>query len=392
VFEAEFPQLRSMTYLDWAAVGVPPLRSIGAVRAYLDMLERDPASAAAGAAQAAAKQEARAALAPILGCSPDRIVFTGTSTTSAVQVAVDAVSPSKGDNVVIADMDFPLFYVEAKRLSSRGVEVRVAQNADGDYEIDQFYELIDRRTRAVMVSSVMWVNGLRLDVAELAKVAHEAGAYVIVDAIQQAGALRVEADRLGLDFVAVGSQKWLMAPYGVGALCVGRRAVEELSPPRPGYLSLAVKDWDAFWADPSKSPAGWTQVEEGALKFEYGGTFPPLSLKGLAASASLINELGVERAEEAVLRLRKALVEELEDLRLEVLSPPEARKASGIVLFRVPGGLRENYMAAVRLRSRGVMVSARGAAGVWGIRASVHFPNGEEDVEALGEALRGLRA
>ncbi|MFP3287691.1 MAG: hypothetical protein RXP86_10570 [Acidilobus sp.] len=61
-----------------------------------------------------------------------------------------------------------------------------------------------------------------------------------------------------------------------------------------------------------------------------------------------------------VLRLRKALVEELEDLRLEVLLPPEARKASGIVLFRVPRGLRENFTAAVRLRSRGVMVSARG--------------------------------
>ncbi|WP_158543056.1 hypothetical protein [Acidilobus sp. 7A] len=45
----------------------------------------------------------------------------------------------------------------------------------------------------------------------------------------------------------------------------------------------------------------------------------------------------VERAEEVVLRLRKALVEELEDLRLEVLSPPEARKASGTVLFKVPG-------------------------------------------------------
>jgi hypothetical protein len=57
------------------------------------------------------------------------------------------------------------------------------------------------------------------------------------------------------------------------------------------------------------------------------------------------------------------------------------------VLFRVPGGLRENFTAAMRLRSRGMMVSARGAAGVWGIRASVHFPNWE-DVEALGEALR----
>ncbi|MFP3288057.1 MAG: hypothetical protein RXP86_12410 [Acidilobus sp.] len=85
------------------------------------------------------------------------------------------------------------------------------------------------------------------------------------------------------------------------------------------------------------------------------------------------------------------LVEELEDLRLEVLSPLEARKASGIVLFRVPGGLRENFMVTMRLRSRGVMVSARG--GRWGlrIRASVHFLNGEEDFETLGEVLRGLR-
>ncbi|MFP3287447.1 MAG: hypothetical protein RXP86_09340 [Acidilobus sp.] len=47
------------------------------------------------------------------------------------------------------------------------------------------------------------------------------------------------------------------------------------------------------------------------------------------------------------------LVEELEDLHLEVLSPPEARKASGIVLFRVPGGLRENYAVATRLKPRG---------------------------------------
>ena len=57
-----------------------------------------------------------------------------------------------------------------------------------------------------------------------------------------------------------------------------QKAVEELSLPRPGYLSLAAKDWEAYWADPSKTPAGWTQVEEEALKFEYGGTFPPLSL------------------------------------------------------------------------------------------------------------------
>jgi len=49
---------------------------------------------------------------------------------------------------------------------------------------------------------------------------------------------------------------------------------------------------------------------------------------------------GVERSQ--------GLVEELKDLRLETLSPPEARKASGTVLFRVPGGLRDNFMVMMR--------------------------------------------
>jgi hypothetical protein len=48
------------------------------------------------------------------------------------------------------------------------------------------------------------------------------------------------------------------------------------------------------------------------------------------------------------LNVSQGLVEELKDLRLETLSPPEARKASGTVLFRVPGGLRDNFMVMMR--------------------------------------------
>ncbi|MGC9072263.1 MAG: aminotransferase class V-fold PLP-dependent enzyme [Acidilobus sp.] len=388
MIESEFPSLRGRSYLDWAAVGVPPLRSIGAIRSLLDAYEASPELVASMSSQDEAKSAARLQLGPLLGCSPGHLVFTGTSTTSAVQAAVDSIPMSKGENVVVLDIDFPLAHAEAYRLRAKGVEVRVVRNRDGDYDIDQFYEVIDRRTRAVIVSSVIWVNGLRLDVEELAKVVHEAESYLLVDAIQQAGALRPRGLEKA-DFVAFGTQKWLLAPFGLGGMCVSDRAVEELKPPRPGYSGAPVKDWDSYWLDPAKGPFYVEPYRNDApLKFEYGGSMSPIPLRAAAASASLINEVGIENVETKIMRLRKALIEELEDMNVDLISPPESSKASGIILFRVGEKPRDCMDAARRLRARNVIVSARGAAGVWGIRASVHFPNEEENVIALTEAIK----
>lgn len=388
MYEAEFPSLTKRVYLDWAAVGVPPLRAIGAVRSLLDSYEAAPEAVMSGANVWQAKAVARDQLAPLLGCSPDHVVFTGTSTTSAVQVAVDSIPMTRGDNVVVLDMDFPLTHAEAYRLRARGVEVRVVQNRDGDYDVEDFYDVIDSRTRAVIVSSVIWVNGVRLDISELAKVTHEAESYLIVDAIQSVGALS-PSHLKGADFVAFGTQKWLLAPFGLGGLCVSDRAVQELEPPRPGYSTTPVTDWDAYWLDPAKAPFYVEPYRrDSALKFEYGGSFSPIPFVGAASAASLINEVGIENVEARIMRLRRALVEELEDARFEVLSPPETSKASGIVLVRAGEKPRDAQQVAARLRSRSILVSARGAAGVWGLRVSLHFPNDEDDVVALADALK----
>ncbi len=388
MYEAEFPSLARRVYLDWAAVGVPPLRAVGAVRSLLDSYEVSPEAVMSGSYIWQAKSAVREQLAPLLGCRPDHVVFTGSSTTSAVQAAVDSIPMSRGDNVVVLDMDFPLSHAEAYRLRARGVEVRVVKNRDGDYEIDDFYDVIDSRTRTVIVSSVIWVNGVRLDVGELAKVTREAGSYLIVDAIQSAGAL-TPYDLQGADFVAFGTQKWLLSPFGLGGMCVSDRAVQELEPPRPGYSTAPVTDWDAYWLDPAKVPFYVEPYRrDSPLKFEYGGSMSPVPLIGASSAASLINEVGIENVESRILRLRKALVEELDGAGFEVLSPPERPKASGIVLVRVGERPKDAQHVAERLRTRGVMVSARGAAGIWGVRASLHFPNDEDDVIAMVEALK----
>ncbi len=388
----EFPGLAGRTYLDWAAVGIPPLRAVNVLRLFVDSLSSDTPSAMGSDVQAKARAELRRAMGLILGCPPDRVSITGTSTTSAVQTAIDAIAPQKGESVVILDMDFPLVYQEAARLKMKGVDVRVVRNTDGDYSVDQLYDVVDRRTRALIVSSVQWVSGSRLDVREMAKVVHEVGGYIVVDAIQHAGALRVDADANGLDFVAVGTQKWLLAPFGVGVLCASRRAVEELQPPRPGYMNMPVSDWQSFWASPSKAPFSVPPFEPpSGTKFDYGGFFPAGPLLAAAASASLILEVGLEQVEASVLRLRRILWEELEDARAEVLSPPEQSKASGILLFRINDNISREMVLVERLRSKGIYVSLRGAAGVWGLRASTHFINNEEDLEALTEEVRRAR-
>ena len=75
-----------------------------------------------------------------------------------------------------------------------------------------------RRTRAVVVSSTQWSNGYRIDLPALADACQRAGAWLVVDAIQQAGAVPVATD--GVDFLIAGGHKWLNAPMGTGFMAL----------------------------------------------------------------------------------------------------------------------------------------------------------------------------
>ena len=85
----------------------------------------------------------------------------------------------------------------------------------------------------VMVSVVSWVGyagGWRIDPAELAQVAHDHGALLLLDAIQGLGVFSIDVHATGVDFLAADGHKWMLGPEGAGLLYVRSEHLDRLRP------------------------------------------------------------------------------------------------------------------------------------------------------------------
>src|SRR5439155_858500 len=174
--------------------------------------------------------QAREEGARLLNVTPAEIAFID-DTTMGLNIALAAIPFTPGDNIVLCDLEYPQVALSATHVQQYlGVEVRVVHHRQGLVTIDDYAELIDQRTRLLLVSSVQWINGLRLDLAAFSQLAEQHGCFLVVDAIQQLGALPLDLSGLRVDFLAAGAQKWLNAPFGVGLLYVRQGVQDKVQP------------------------------------------------------------------------------------------------------------------------------------------------------------------
>jgi len=356
-------------YFNWAAVGLPPRELVESIAGSLpDIIYGDVAEIIDGA---------RKKVADFLTTKPDNIAFVGSSTSEGVRTALNAIGLSKGDVLLTTDLEFPLVNAEAL---SRSLKLRVVENFEGAFDEDSFDFA---GVKAALISSVNWITGYKLDLCRLYEAARELEAFLVVDAVQHAGALKLDFECL--DFAAFSGYKWLLAPYGIGVLYVGERALEELEPPHLGYMHFSPSG--DFWGDPDKRPNSTWSIKRGAIRYEPGGSAPWLAIYALGKTADFLNKAGLERIEKRILELRRILHEEVK--KPKTYSPDDVRRWSGI--FSVDfGGVKRNIEIARELKKAGFVVSARGAAGISVVRISVHYLNEEEEVKELARLLNKL--
>ena len=116
------------------------------------------------------------------------------------------------DDIVLMDLEFPANGFAALRLRAQhGVEVRVVRAPTG--RPDRIASAVDSRTRLVIASAVSHHRGYRFDLDVLADIVHAAGALLLVDATQAAGAIRVSGRRA--DFVVAATYKWLLRAHAL---------------------------------------------------------------------------------------------------------------------------------------------------------------------------------
>jgi len=390
-----FPGLSGRTFLDAACVSLAPRTAIDAVEDFLVMAatceERDASlhHVAMDRLRGRAVQEGAA----LLGAAVDEIALIE-STTHGLNIAAQAIPFEPGDNVVIADLEFLQVAIPWVKLQEKGAiaEVRTARNVDGALPFESFAEVVDARTKAVVVSSVQWSNGYRVDLGALGRLCRDCGALLVVDAIQELGALALDVRQAEIDLLVAGGHKWLNSPFGCGLLYVNRETLPTLDQASWGYLGLAEPDggWPRYFATPTTTPVRPYEFPRVAKSFEINGTANYAGAAALGASLALVNTIGIDRVEARVLDLARSLYEELDRLGVRLVTRPEDAVRSGITTFEVSDDPAENEAFLERLLDERIYVALRYTSGVGGIRVSTHYFNDESDLETLLGAVRRL--
>jgi isopenicillin-N epimerase len=321
----------------------------------------------------------RARVADALGCAPDEIVLTRGATESMHALISGYNRLAPGDTVLYCDLDYPSTRDTMQWLGERrGVEpVRfsVPEPATRENVLDAYATMLRRhpRTRLVLLTHLSHSTGLVMPVREIAAMANEAGAEVIVDAAHSWGQLDFDVGSLNVPFAAFNLHKWVGAPLGCGALYIRRGNVSKIDP------HFGDRDYPA---DDIRS-----RIHTGSPNFAAWLTLP--------AALDLHRRIGA-RAKEARLRaLRNAWVERARILPgVRILTPDDPSMVAGITSFRLQGktSKADNDAIVAALRDRhGLFTVARdGPDAGAGVRVTPATITSFADVSRLADALEEL--
>jgi cysteine desulfurase / selenocysteine lyase len=384
----EFPALEQQVFLDSACVSLAPQRAVRKLRAFLDMAALCPSGSSTQhhLDMDAMRSAARPQIAKLINANEQDIALVE-STTHGLNLVANSIPLQRGDRVVICDLEFLEVAVPwVQKRDDLGTEIDSVKNRDGRILIEDIEAAITPKTRVVAISSVQWSNGFRCDLDALSRLCRERGVFLILDAVQQVGAISLDVQKTPVDAIACGGHKWLMAPFGCGFLYLSKEFRAQLKPPLAGYLSVADPEggWDTYFETPSIVPVRDLDFVDHARRFETGGTANYPGAIGLAESVGLINDIGIENVGRHVLSLTDHLIDALHHQQLRIVTPEAREHRSGIVTFTLDRA-EDNIALIDFLQQQKVLVSVRYTSHVGGVRVSCHLFNNTNDLDRLVE-------
>lgn len=371
-FRSEFPVTRRYVFLNHAAVAPLSQRAHDRVAEWLtDYTEHGNIREAEWYRRI---EDVRKQSAALIGADPAEIAFLK-NTSEGLSLVAEGLQLKAGDSVVTLAGEFPANVYPWLHLESLGVEVRSVQPRErGRILIDDLAAAIDRTTRLLSISHVQFATGFRSDLAAIGELCRDRGVLFCVDAIQGLGVLPLDVEAMQIDFLSADGHKWLLAPEGAAIFYCRRERIERLRPTSVGWKS--VVNYGAFSQIDFRMP-------ETAARFECG-SMNVAGIMGLGGSLELLMEVGMPVVAERVRTVTDELVARLTEAGGRVYSLRGEGEWSGIVSFEWLGA--EPRKVKQFCLDRNVVISFRDGR----LRASPHFYNDSNDVDALLEALRAV--
>lgn len=310
------------------------------------------------------------------------VIFTRGTTTALNLVAESYGLANVGaeDEIVITEMEHHSNIIPWQQVAKRtGATLKyIPLQADGTVTLEDVRKTVTNKTKVVAITHVSNVLGTINPVKEIAKIAHENGAVIVVDGAQSAPHLKVDVQDLNCDFYAFSGHK-MCAPTGIGVLYGKREHLDKMEPVEfGGEMIDFVEKYDSTWKELPWKFEGGTPIIAGAV--------------GLGAAIDFLTEIGMDN----ILQQEEKLVQyALNKLRMidgiEIYGPEDR---AGLVTFNL-GDVHPHDVSTV-LDTEGIAVRAGHHCAQplmkWlnvsaTARASMYLYNTEEDIDRLVAGL-----
>ena len=319
--------------------------------------------------------------------SASEIVFTRNATHSLNQVA-HGMAWAKGDVVLTTDREHNSNLVPWLQLEQeRGIDHRVVEsNADNTFDIEAFEKACadaGSKLKMVSMSQVGNLDGIKIPIKKIAKIAHDHGALVCVDGAQSTPHMNVDVQDLDIDFLAFSIHK-MCGPSGMGGLWGRYDLLDNLRTIQSGGQTVKTSTYDSIeWAKP---PA----------RFEGGlGNFSGMMATG--AAIDYLSNINMDEVHQHEIRLNSIMTDGIKDLPgIEIIGPLDASERGGICSILM-GELPAHDIALLLDEAAGVMVrSGQHCVHSWfnskgynngSLRASAYLYNTEEEARLFAETL-----
>jgi selenocysteine lyase/cysteine desulfurase len=309
----------------------------------------------------------RSEFAHFINAAPEEVAIVA-SASAGINPIASALSFDGRNRVVMSEYEFPTMGHIWLAQQPRGAQVQFLNGVNDTVPAECYRAAIDERTLIVPVTQVSFLNGFRSDLAAVTRIAHDAGALVLLDGYQDCGTRPVDVKVLDVDFFVTGALKYLLGPPGIAFLYVKGELIESLTPTMTSWMSQ--RDVFAFRTthlDPAPQ----------ARRFECGTPAIP-NIYLASAALKLLTSMGMENVAAHIELLSRAFLEGANGLGIAAKTPADT--VGPLVVLRS----KDSGAVVANLAACGILTSAR----LDGVRFAFHLYNTMDDVDTALGALK----
>jgi selenocysteine lyase/cysteine desulfurase len=311
----------------------------------------------------------------LINCEPADVIITS-SATHGLNIFANGIPADLCRNVAYADSEFPsIVYSWMNQEKLRGIKNHLIPSVNGKIKLSDVECVVKENSIDVLTVSSVEFLGFKNDLSELRELTNKYNTMLVVDAIQSIGVVPMDVRKYNLDFLATGSQKWMMSPAGIGFAYIPERMRKLIN---PSYVSTKNVNYDFTNFLDYK----FELMDDGSA---YENSTPnTLGMIGLESSVDLFLHLGVENIYKHIISLLDVFTEGLSSLpNFYIESDLSEKHRSNILIFSHKDKSRNPEIQS-ELEAQNIFIAIREGY----LRVSPHLFNNEEDVMLLLSALK----